>query len=144
MKKGFSVIELLVVLAIVGIMGAVMGPMMGNYFVRTNTKNIVNNTISSLENAKMYSMMGKNNGPWGVKFGPSAIVLFQGTSYILRNSAFDQSYALPTSITASGMSELIFSTKNGTPSATGTVTITSNANLNYQITISQEGTVTLL
>lgn len=78
---------------------------------------------------------------WGVYLQSGSITLFKGTSYAARDSSFDEAFEVPTSITPTGISEIVFTKFSGIPQTTGTITLTSNTNETRNITINAKGMV---
>lgn len=68
------------------------------------------------------------------------MTLFKGASYVARDVVYDEVFDVPTSITPSGVSEIVYTKFTGLPSVTGTVTLTSNTNETRSITINAKGT----
>ena len=87
--RGFTIIELLLVILIVSIITL----MSASFYSRFLTQNAVDNTreqlVGSFRKAQTYSMMGKQNGVWGVRYtlSPKKITL-----YLTGSSAFDEIY----------------------------------------------------
>jgi hypothetical protein len=78
---------------------------------------------------------------WGVRLGVGSILIYKGSSYILRDVDYDENTQIPKSIVPTGISEITFSKVFGVPSATGTFTLTSQANEKRTITINEKGMV---
>lgn len=68
MNRGVTIIELLIVVAIV----LTLGIMSVSFYSRFLTQNAVDNTVTKLvqsfRKAQVYSMTGRQNGVWGVKY----------------------------------------------------------------------------
>ena len=78
---------------------------------------------------------------WGIKIQLGSLIMFKGASYTTRDTNFDEVFEIPTSITPSGVTEIIFTKFTGLPQTTGTFTLTSNTNETRNITINAKGTV---
>ncbi len=135
---GLTLIELLLVISII----LIIGTFSVIFFSRFLTQNAVANTqdqlIGELRKAQVYAMMGRQNGNWGVRFGSNKITLFQGNSYALRNTAFDESFSENATISISGFSEIVFTKTTGLPSTFATYTIIGNDSLK-QVTVNSQG-----
>lgn len=140
-KDGFTIIELLLVIAIV----ITLGTTSVVFFSRFLTQNAVITTqdqlIGQLRKAQLYSMMGRQNGNWGVVFAANKITLFQGNSYAARNAAFDESFSVNQNIDIANFSEIVFTKTTGLPSSSGLYTITG-ADSVKQVTVNAQGVVT--
>lgn len=58
-----------------------------------------------------------------------------------RDATFDEFFSMPTSITPSGLSEIVFAKFTGMPTAIGATTLTSSINENRTISINAKGMV---
>ncbi len=112
-QKGFSFIEIIVVLAIV----AIISVLASSFYTRFLTQNSVSNTtdhiISQMRRAQIYAMTGKQTGGnWGVKY---ALSPKQATFYLGGDSAFDENYAVNDNITVSPVFDILFAHYTGAP-----------------------------
>jgi hypothetical protein len=98
-------------------------------------------TAQSLRRAALLSQAVDGDTSWGVKIQTGNITLFKGISYVARDITYDEVSNLPTSITPSGLSEIVFTKFSGLPGSTSTITLTSNANETRTITINPKGMV---
>src|SRR5437870_896099 len=87
---GFTLIEVLIVMALVTLVGLTSVPFLSRFFTQNAVENTYEQLKGELGKAQTYAMSGKQNGSWGVHNGTGSIVLFQGSSYASRNSAFDE------------------------------------------------------
>ncbi len=140
MKKSFTLIELLLVIAIMLILGGAAAPFFARFLTQNNVINVSDQLTGQMRKAQIYAMMGKKNGSWGVTVGGSAITLFQGTSFALRNPSFDEKINLNPIIIVSGLSEVVFTKITGLPSATPTINISAN-NTTANLVINNQGVV---
>lgn len=102
MIKGFTLVELLLVIAIVAFVGATSIPVGSAFLVRNQLKNKTNEIVSSMRTAQLESISGKEDSQWGVSIDASEIILFKGSSYIARDSDFDQIFSIRIYRTAGG------------------------------------------
>ncbi len=134
--RGFTIIELLLVILIVSIITL----MSASFYSRFLTQNAVDNTreqlVGSFRKAQTYSMMGKQNGVWGVRYtlSPKKITL-----YLTGSSAFDESYNVNDNITVT-VFDIAFAKITGLPSSTANITISGGDNTKT-ITINSQGVV---
>jgi len=90
-NKGFTLVEVLLTIAIFLIVGGLSSPFYARFLIQNNVSNVVDQLSGQLRKAQIYSMMGRQNGSWGVTINSGAIILYQGTSFVSRNSAFHES-----------------------------------------------------
>ncbi len=140
MSKGITIIELLLVTLII----STLGVMSVSFYSRFLTQNAVDNTttqlVNSLRKAQVYSLTGKQNGVWGVKYTTSPK---QITLYLTGNSAFDESFSVSSNITIDNFTDISFAKVTGIPSGGSfplTIIITGN-NSTKTVTVNGQGTV---
>ena len=139
-KRAFTLVELLLSMAIIAIVGAASFSVGGSFLVRNHLRNKTQELVASLYSAQINAQEGKNDSQWGVYVSSQEIILFSGDSYLSRNTAFDESFHVPGSITSSG-GEVLFSQFWGEPSGTLSFTLTSNAGDTKTISINQLGSI---
>lgn len=136
-SKGITIIELLLVVVII----STLGVMAVSFYARFLTQNAVDNTtiqlVNSLRKAQIYSMTGKQNGVWGVKYtiSPKEITL-----YLIGNSGFDESFSVSSNIEINNFTDIAFSKVTGIPSLSPTITIVGDNNSNT-IVVNGQGVV---
>ncbi|MEK7128044.1 MAG: prepilin-type N-terminal cleavage/methylation domain-containing protein [Patescibacteria group bacterium] len=145
-KKGITIIEILVVLAIIGVIISVVIPQFANVRENQVLKSGVQDILSSVNKARGETLSSLNSSEYGVHFQSDTVIIFKGK--IFSAGAMDNetvSITAPASITnvtlggASGASgDMYFSRLSGNPSATGTITI-STGSFSKIITISAVG-----
>lgn len=133
--KGFTLIELILVIAIV----LTISTLSGVFYSRFLTQNAVSNTVDQLagsfRKAQVYSMTGKEDGSWGVKYVPGTITLFK-----VGATSFDESFSVSSNITISGFTQITFARVTGLPDSTPTITVTGN-NDSRTLTVNSAGVV---
>jgi hypothetical protein len=87
-------------------------------------------------------MDGYQDSAWGAKLLVNSIILFQGTSYVQRAQASDEVSSLPTGISFSGFSEVVFAKNSGVPATTGAIYISAQGLETISVTVNSAGTVT--
>ncbi len=146
-RSGFSVIEILVALALAAIVsGSALLVSMSAYESDT-FKSDRDSLIALLMRARAESMHGMCLGsacldarPHGVAILPDSYVLFQGASYASRDSDADAVIGRNPSITATGISEILFSILAATTSA-GSIELTDQRGNRATITIGSLGQI---
>lgn len=140
-QKGFTMIEILLSFAIIGIIGGMTMPMYRTFMIRNDLDVAVSTVAQNLRRAQALAVSSDGDMTWGLHVGVGGILIFKGPSYVLRNDMFDENTSMPTSIVPSGLTEVVFSKVTGIPQATGTFILTSQANEERTITINEKGTI---
>ena|SRR3989344_7482496 len=139
-SRGVSIIELLLVVAIVTILAIPTAAVGSNFLTRNNLQNKTNEVVSSLRIAQIGSISGKEDSRWGVTVTPNQIVLFKGDTYILRDPLFDQTFSIPGSISITNF-EVVFDKVTGNPSSTWLINVSNDIGESNSVSINEIGIV---
>ena len=118
--RGHTLIELLIVMAIIGILAGVF---VTGYKGVQNLRDPIQATRTyqyALADASDRARMMDSDSAWGVEITAGKIVTFSGTSYAARITANDKLYSLPSTVSTTGITDVLFAKFTGTPSVTGT------------------------
>lgn len=125
--RGFTLIEMLLSIALMAVLVGIGAPI----YARSQTKNDLDTSVQiwveSLRRAAILSAGVEGDSTWGASFTTGTITLFRGASFASRDSSYDELFAIPTTISASGLTEVVMSKLTGYPTTTGTTTIGSSA-----------------
>jgi len=134
MNRGITIIELLLVIAIISTLGIFSASFYARFLTQNAVENTQNQLVNSFRKAQIYSMMGKQNGTWGVRYTPNQITL-----YLVGNSSFDEIFDLNDNVTVTTF-DITFAKITGLPSSTVNITITGGNNTKT-VTINNQGVV---
>ncbi len=145
-RKGFSLIEILIVIAVLAVVGAVVLPQFAKIKENQVLKSAVQETLSSLDKARANTLASLNSYTYGIHFQSDRVIIFRGTTYSSGDSNNETvsivSPAAISDVTLSGVSgtsgDVYFTRLTGAPSKTGTITI-ATPNYSKVITISAVG-----
>lgn len=138
---GFTLMEILLVVALIGLLFGIATPMYISYQFRNDLDVSAITIAQTLRRAQLLSQAVDGDNNWGVRIQINNIILFRGPSYAGRNTGFDELFDLYSSITPSGLQEIVFAKMTGLPQTTGTVILTSSNNETRPITINSKGMV---
>jgi len=149
-KKGVTAVEILIVLAVLGILFSIVLPQFSKIRENQVLKNGIEEILSSINKAKSQTLSSLNSLEYGVHFESGQVIIFKGTIFsALDPDNEDINITSPASIsdvTLGGVSgssgEFYFNRLSGNPSKTGTVTL-STSNYSKTITISAAGTASV-
>jgi prepilin-type N-terminal cleavage/methylation domain-containing protein len=145
-KKGITMVEILVVIAVLGIIFAVALPQFSKSREMQVLKSAVNDILSVLERAKGQTLASMDSSEYGVRFESDQVIIFKGMVFVSGNENNEIvdiiSPATVSNVTLNGVSgssgSLYFNRLSGIPSKTGTITI-STSSYSKIITISATG-----
>ena len=138
---GFTFIELILVVSMILILGT-MGTAFGARFITQNgVINATDQLVNDFRKAQINSMMGKNQSHWGINYASNTITLYRGNSFAARVAAVDETFSVPAGVNIAGLTDINFWPKDGTPSATASITI-SGSGESRQVSINAQGMVT--
>lgn len=140
-KRGFTLVEIVLSLAVIALIAGFGVPVYQEYQTRNDLDISASTIAQSLRRAQTLAQAGSGDAPWGLYVQSDMITLFQGESYVLRDSNFDETFSVPGVIAPTGIHEVVFAKFSGEPNTTGTITLTSSSNETRNITINLKGAV---
>lgn len=142
MPRGFTLVELLVVLAILGVLSAMAIGIFGNLVPESQLRLQADGVVTLLRGAQAKSIDGYADDVWGVHLTNTQATQFKGSSYLSRDVAYDEVLAFSEPLTVSGLSEIVFEGRTGKTTNTGTITLISSVvNESIVLTINASGRV---
>ena len=142
MSKGFSLVEILIVITMIGILSVISVPFYSDILVKNNEQTALLAIAGSWRKAMMMSIAQVDDKNWGLKILPGSVVIFQGTSYSSRNAAYDKVIKISDQLFFSGLEEIVFGKFTGSPAATGTLNLQMGENAIKSISINEKGMIT--
>lgn len=139
-KKGFTLIELTIAIALVTIFIGFGLFVSMDFYRRYSFYADQGTLVSIIRRAREYSLVNLRGTPHGIKITDNNYIIFSGSSYIERDSLYDEVIQKSPNIMTSGIDEVVFSQKIATSTASGTITI-SNSILSRNIEINYEGRI---
>lgn len=140
-KKGFTLLEVLLSIALISILTAFASPLLQFFQVRNDLGASTITVAQTLRRAQFLSEAVDGDTTWGAKVQMGSIVVFKGASYASRDITFDETYDMSSTITPSGQTEIVFAKFTGVPNVTGTLTLTSSNAETKTITINSKGMI---
>lgn len=126
-NNGFTLIELLLSVTVISIIAATSMPLFVTYQNQNEIHLKGQEITSMLRRAQLYARTSNDNSEWSVAIQSGAATLYKGTTYATRDVSLDETTVLPASITPSGLSAVTFSKLTGIPTATGSITLSSDS-----------------
>lgn len=142
MQKGFTLVEILVVFGVMGILFLILGSVSLNSLPKSQLSAEADTVEQTLRKAQAKSISQQADLAWGVHLTSGQITLFAGSTYVLRNVAYDEVHLFQTGIVQSGLSDIVFEYRTGETADTGTVTLTASSTAETKIlTVNETGRV---
>ncbi len=140
-SAGFTLLEIVISISVLVIVASISVPIYQSFRAR-NDINIAGMEIAqSVRRAEILSQAVDGDTSWGVGVQMGSITLFKGTSYADRDVDFDEVFEMPTNITPSGLSEIVFAKFTGLPEVSGTFILTLAGGETRSIIINEKGMV---
>ena len=119
-RAGFTLIEGLLVLSILGVFAGVSMPMYYRYQERNNVSLAAENATEGINRACILSQLGEHDSGWGysITYG----ILYKGSSYDTRDTAYDESYPVFGGVSVTGPDEIAFHKLTCEPIGAGSIT----------------------
>ena len=136
--KGFSFIELLLVISLVLVLGTLSTAFTSRFFTQNSVANVGDQLVNDLRKAQINAMMGKSGSHWGVNYASNTLTLYRGNAFAQRVTAVDETFAVNSGTIVSGLTDINFWPKTGTPSAAQAITI-SGTGTTKTITVNAQG-----
>ena len=140
-QQGFSLLEVLLSVAILAVLAGLSLPVYESFMRRNDLDLTAQQVASSLRRAQTFARANSYDSVWSVAVQSSNVTLFRGTNFAGRDQTYDESVAIPASVSVSGLSEVQFSKLTATPNTTGSITLTSTANATRAVTVNAKGMV---
>jgi Tfp pilus assembly major pilin PilA len=120
-RRAFALMELLITIGIIGVATTLTIPLYREYQIRNDLDNATQLVTQGLGRAKLLSQTGQGDSAWGF-YVPSG-TLYKGTSYATRNTQFNESYSMPSTIAISGLLDVSYARVVGVPNTTGDIVL---------------------
>lgn len=140
--RGFNLVEIILVISILSILVGIGMIGMLDYVNYQRLQADVVEVSSQIKETRQRSLSADNDTNYGVHFETDSITVFSGDTYNVSapDNTVTSFYGVTLSTNLSlGDTDVVFSRLQGIPSATGTITITSDR-LNSTATITITGT----
>jgi prepilin-type N-terminal cleavage/methylation domain-containing protein len=125
--KGFSLIEIIISLTIIGILTAIVVNSSQISILKKEQEGIIDSIIATLEKAKADAQAGKDGLQHGVKFDLQEYVSFAGSSFSEQNSEFKSIVIHPQfeiiDTISNSDNSIVFSKITGRPNETVIITV---------------------
>lgn len=142
-KAGFTFVELILLVGMILILTTMSTAFYSRFINQNSVANASDQIVMQLRKAQMYAMMGKQNSNWGVGYSSNTITLYRGPVFSGHNSAFDENFTVPISVTITGLSDVNFTKTTGVTSASS-ITISDQDGNSFTVDVNDLGVVSKL
>ncbi len=143
MKKGFTLIELIIVVGLVIMLSSLTLPVGFNFFQESTLRDQARNLESSLRKAQAVAISGRGDANAGIKIAENSYIIFEGSSYENRRSSLDIIIPFSISISPGGNDEIVFEKTTGKlflPTEEALITLTFGTHVR-EISINSQGKI---
>ena len=140
MCKGFTLVEFVVVIAVIAILAAATAPFYRSFYLAQQFESTADELVANLRRAQARAMASEQDSAWGVRWETGSYVI-----YAADDASYDEDVNYSDQVTISAVSDIEFNQLTGTTSDSGTITLTMSAldqstsiNINAQGLINQE------
>ena len=132
MKKGFTIIELLTIIAIFFVLAVSAVPALRNFQLKSDLENSAEEMINVIRLAQQKTISSEEASSWGVYFStatsPHQYTLFKGEDYASRDVSADEVHKISSDVLISaieldGGSEIVFNRISGTSRQQGAISL---------------------
>ncbi len=146
-QNGLSTLELLLVIAVIGIILAIIIPSLISFRKNQAIQNTTNAIVSLLEEARTKTLASYNNTFYSVHFDTSSATLFVGGTYSSSDATnkvlpYDSPVVLQSTSLSGGGADIKFDRLKGTTSQYGTIMVQIPSGTSRTITVSAGGVIT--
>jgi len=141
-EGGFTLVELLLSVVIISMLVGASLPAYESFARRNDLDLAAQNLAQTIRRAETYARAVNYDSAWSVEVQTSTITLFRGTVFASRDTAYDETIAIPASIVPSGLAEIQFTKFSAAPNTTGAITLTSTTNDVRTVAVNAKGVVT--
>lgn len=149
MHRGYSLIEILLVIAIFAVIAGLSAPFYGRFLTQNAVANSVDQLVADIHKAQFYAMVSRqtNTLNWGVNIDNTTkkITLYRGNAFSGHDVTFDETFTINDNVTVSPAStDLNFARRTGIPTSGSfplTITISGQGN-SKSVIINSQGMVT--
>lgn len=140
--RGFTLIELILVIAIISIIALLSAPFYSRFLLQNAVDNTVDQLVGSLRKAQIYSMTGKKGSSWSVNFSSNTLTLYKGAPPFASRAepGLDETFSVNPNVSIAGMTDMTYARSTGLPTGAATIIISSGNN-SETITVNSEGMV---
>lgn len=137
MSKGITLIELLLVVAIIALLAATSTPFLSRFVLQTQFDSSFDKVVSSIRKAQQYSISEKISSSWGVCVTGSSVRMFLGSC---ASPTISEDFTIPQTVSITGLTTTTFNSR-GEPSNTLTISISTEID-SKTISVNSAGGIT--
>lgn len=135
-RPAFTFIELLLTMGVIAVVAGIATPTYRNYQIRSDLYLARDVVLQALYRARLLSQAGQSDDEWRYQIAEG--IVFKGSDFDTRDTGYDESFTLPSSVVPTGIQEVAFERINGAPSPDGDIVLQSLSGEKIWIPISPD------
>lgn len=139
--RGFTLLEVVLSLAVLSALAFAGFIFSRTIIIDADLDSSATGFVENARRAQMLSRGSDGDSTWGIHIQNGSMTLFKGANYGSRDSLYDEIIDIPTTITPSGATDVVFSKLTGFPASSGTLTLSGMQGMSRTITINEKGTI---
>ncbi len=139
-SRGFTLLELVLSVAIISGLAGLSLPVCRTLMMKNDLDIAAATITSSLRRAQVLSQAVDGDTTWGVKVQNGSVVIFKGASFVSRDTSFDETFEVPTTISVSGTTETVFAKLTGFSQPAGTINLSTEGD-DRSVSVNEKGMV---
>ena len=139
--KGFTLIEMMLSVALLGILGGVSVPLYQSFQNQNQLSIATNTTAQTIRRAQILSRANDGDAQWGVYIQMGSVTLFQGDDFDDRDPAFDERTDIATTLSISGQQEYVFEKVSGVLMNAGSTNFSGPDGNEQKLSVNSEGVI---
>lgn len=141
-RPAFTLFEIVIAIGLGAMLFGVVGFLGVRWFENRQLEVTAKALASYLRNAAVRAIQSEGGNDQGVSRADGKLTLFRGSSYALRDQAYDTTFPYQGGIQISGLTEVVFGRQTGLPNVSGTISLTNGLRTDV-ITVYSTGAISM-
>jgi Tfp pilus assembly protein FimT len=137
--KGYTLVEVLLVVGLLALLVGILAVLDRGFILKNDIMLAEESVRHSVRRANFLARMGSENSDWSVRLENDRVTVYKGDDYTTRDTAYDETFDFPSSVSFSGVTEITFSRSEGTPDNFGNINLILETGESRVVVINEKG-----